>query len=204
MNQSLLQFWAIVTADRKKAAMLGALVLVAGGLWVRAALTTGPSRAKAGAGGGIVTLQADGGEDEGPAEPDLRRTVTVTPAPRNTRDLFALSDALVSLSSQMEPDASGAPKSASGSDDNTQRPGARARDRERRVRDEASSLRLRSTMIGASPIAVIETPEGNRHGVVVRPGDVVEGFRVVAIRTHEVELEKDGVSVTIARAAQEH
>ena len=208
MNKSLLEFWAVITADRKKAAMLGTLVVVAGGLWVRASLMTGPDTAKAGTDAVITTLSTASPGNAAAAEsdePDLRRTIALTSPPPLTRDLFALSDVFVSLSSQTDPAAGGSPKSASGTDDKPLRPIALGPAAiEQRVREEAAGLRLRSTMIGASPIAVIETPGVGRHGAVVRVGDEVEGFRVISIGTEDVELEKAGTRVTLTRSTQKH
>lgn len=206
MNKQLQEAWAIVTADRKKAAVLGALVLVAGGLWLRAALTSGPSKASA-SGESRMTESGKKRAEKAAKKPEdvveraPARTIELAPPPPLTRDLFVLSEALLASSAQTDLVDSGDPKSAAGKDDKPLRPAPiAAQTVSERVASEAARLRLRSTMIGANPIAVIETPDASRAGgVMVRPGEAIAGFTLVAVRAHEVELEKEGVRVTIAR-----
>lgn len=60
----------------------------------------------------------------------------------------------------------------------------------RAVRAQAVSLTLQSTMIGANSSAVI-------NGQVLRVGDYVEGFRVVAIHPRSCNVKKRGVEVSL-------
>ena len=208
MNKQFQEVWTLITSDKKKAMALGSLALVAGGLWLRAAITSGPSKASA---SDKKRMTADGEKrakksGEKNAESDKSETVVrviaVTSPPPLTRDLFALSDALLASSSQMDSDRSGNPKSAVGKDDKPLQSAAmRAQTLEERVQSEASDFRLRSTMIGASPIAVIETQgaKSRQSGTVVRVGEQIEGFTVIAIRARDVELEKEGVRITLSR-----
>lgn len=207
MNAHLQEIWTLITTDKKKATILGALALVAGGLWLRAAMTSGPSTAKA----NEKRMTADGErrakraskKSESETEHDAPvRIIELSPPPPLTRDLFALSDALLASSAQTDPAPFSNPKSASGTDDKSlQSAGMRTQSTEDRVRAEAGKLRLRSTMIGANPIAVIEAGASSRAaGRVVRLGDEIEGFIVRAIHAREIELEKEGVRVTLTRA----
>jgi len=71
------------------------------------------------------------------------------------------------------------------------------------VRQEAAALRLRSTMISSNPIAVIETTAGaGKRASVVRMGDSIEGFVLISVRAREVDLEKNGVRVTLSRSPE--
>lgn len=204
MNERVAEIWAIVTADKKKAGVLACLVLVAVGLWLRAALTSGPSRADASTSAnasGFASSRDTGKNkpDDAPAAPP--KPVRFIQPEALDRDMFALSDPLVALSAQ--PDRAGAdnPKSPMGTDDKSQRAGtSEAVSIETRVRQESESLRLTSTMIGTNPIAVIESTAGaRRNAAVLRVGDTIDGFTLVEVHAHSVALEKDGVRVTLSR-----
>ncbi len=209
MNQRFAEVWAIVTADKKKTGVLACLVLVAVGLWLRAALTSGPSRA----GASTSATDASGfasnktaGKNKGPAEADAAPPKTVrftTPEPLR-RDMFALSDPLVALSAQPDLLVPDDPKSRAGTDDKSARAGGpEPVSIVSRVRQEAESLRLRSTMVGTNPIAVIEPNSGaRRNAAVLRVGDMIDGFTLVEVHAHSVVMEKDGVRVTLSRAGQ--
>lgn len=206
MSDQLREFWAIVTADRKKAAVLGGLALVAGGLWIRAAVTSGPSKATASDAPRMTESAkkrakklAKSDEDSSSKTPS--QTITIQSPDPLTRDLFVVSDALLASSSQMEPADARAPKSAAGIDDKSLRPaGLGAETPKQRVTREAAELRLRSTMIGANPIAVFQNPNGSRQSAsMVRIGGDIAGFKLVAVRAHEAELEKEGIRVTVSR-----
>jgi hypothetical protein len=58
------------------------------------------------------------------------------------------------------------------------------------VREAAASLMLQSTVVGNSPLAVI-------NGEIVRVGDRVESFLVVGIEARRVIVRKDGITVTL-------
>ncbi len=207
MKNQLLEAWAILTSDRKKASVLGSLVLVAGGLWLRAAITSGPKSANASSKTRMTESGKKRAEKSAKAEKDAprltrTRVVEMAPPPELQRDLFMLSDALLASSPQTEPNDMGTPKSAGGKVDKSLRPAViAAQTIEERVASEAARLQLRSTMIGANPTAVIESDDTSRSGAtVVRVGNTVAGFTVIAIRAREVELEKEHVRVTIARS----
>jgi len=208
MNNQLREAWAILTADRRKAAVLGALVFIAAGLWLRAAITSGPSKAKGfneprmteSGNKSAKKKNASSDAEEGFTKPP--RVINFNPPSPLVRDLFILSDELLASSPQTEPGDPAAPKSASGTDDKPVRTAAPpAQTVEQRIAHEAAALRLRSTMIGANPIAVIESADAPRGGSsVVRLGETIAGFTLIAVRAHEVELEKENVRVTIARS----
>jgi hypothetical protein len=204
VNKQLHETMVILAADKKKAAFLGSLLFVAIGLWVRAALVTGPHEAQ-GAGntmsaGSASPDRADEPskkEDEVFAQRVIVRVPTVKPL---TRDLFALSDGLLALSAQTDQAQPDDPKSSLRIDDksNQSRPESAAA-REKRIHQEAAQLSLRSTMTGSNPVAVIAQDSGKLAGVVVRLGEEIAGFMLVQVRAREVEIEKEGVRVALTR-----
>ncbi len=68
-----------------------------------------------------------------------------------------------------------------------------------RVEKEASGLRLRSTLLGTSPTAVIETAS-DRKSYVLTPGQEIVGFTLVEVLSSGVVLEKEGVRIEVLRA----
>jgi hypothetical protein len=58
------------------------------------------------------------------------------------------------------------------------------------VRRQASNLKLQSTMMGASPKALID-------GVLVGEGDVVASFRVLSIEARRIVVEQKGIKLEI-------
>ncbi len=207
MNRQLLQFWIIITADRKKVFALCTLLLSAISLWARNAFTSGDDSRPQG-----TSVRADGseGSDQSLNEGDggdgtkMRRRVSIPPITPLSRDLFATNEEYFSSSAQTDSVDEDDAKSAPGNDDNpkAQRELAQ-RLLERRVRREAEELRLRSTMMGALPIAVIETKSsGSSAGVVVRVGQMIDGFRLVEVGRDIAVLEKEGVHVELGRRRQ--
>src|SRR5690606_31572506 len=119
MNAHLQEAWTLITSDKKKATMLGALALVAGGLWLRAAVTSGPSSAKANekrmtADGEKRAKKAAKANQSDESEEDVVRIIELSSPPPLTRDLFALSEALLASSAQTDLIDSSGPKSALG------------------------------------------------------------------------------------------
>ncbi len=204
VNKQLHETMVILAADKKKAAFLGSLLFVAVGLWVRAAMVTGPHEAQ-GAGntmseGAMSPDRADEPsqkESELLAHRDIVRIPTVQPL---TRDLFALSDELLALSAQTDQPQLDDPKSSLGIDDKSNQSGPEsAAAKEKRIHLEAAQLSLRSTMTGSNPVAVIAQDSGKLAGVVVRLGEEIAGFTLVHVRAREVEIEKEGVRVALTR-----
>ena len=67
---------------------------------------------------------------------------------------------------------------------------------------ELSQLRLRGTLLGSSPTAVLETVS-DRKSHVLRPGQEFAGFTLVEIGSASVTLEKEGFTVELERARPE-
>lgn len=210
MNKQLQEVWAVLMADRRKAGALGSLMLVAGGLWIRAALMSGPSKVHASGGatgadgdnGGASGLSSAQSPGSAPVLPS--RAITFSAPPPLSRDLFALSDAILASSPQTDSAPTASPKFERGKDETrVTEPVVSPKTTEELVRDQVERLRLRSTMISSNSIAVIETMTGSRQEArVLRIGDEINGFTLIAVMALQVELEKDGVRVTITRQPQ--
>lgn len=215
MTRRLQEAWLLIMADRKRATMLGALVVVLLGVSVRELGRIGPGKARAQSRSAL--LQAAEAETEGSgktakseetSEKQRAATITIERAPPVSRDLFALSElAFPPAQTELtEMSPSEAAKSEPQMDDT--HPVARADDAElvrERVTREAGVLRLRSAVVGATPTAVIGFAEGARGGAsaVVGLGQLIRGFKVIEIGPAEVLVEKEGVRVTLKRALPE-
>lgn len=205
MRRRLIELWATMMLDRKRAGLLG--LLFVGLLFSvgRVMIDAGPSSASAREGrvdaGGIPGMA---GSFSAVTLEDLRKSGptidVVRPAPIS-RNLFAYDRTYFPEPPQAESTVQVTPKSPLGTDDTTVSEDRSEFERVvERVRMESSGLRLRSTMLGARPVAVIEWKDGrNVTSEVVRPGGSVAGFEVVQVRAQSVLLSKDGVMVELQR-----
>jgi hypothetical protein len=199
-------------ADRKKLTVLAVLgvLLVASG--IRAVVLSGPRAARAsamptenpapGVSGGSAAATSTVGEQRTRRGPETR----VPAPPPLMRDLFALSERHFPKPSQTEPVDDSPPKSETAKVETPPQVPAPtpAETAEARVRKEVERLRLRGTLLGGNPTAVIEIGTGReRRGTVVRPGEDVLGFKLVEVRATEVVLEKDGIRIELKRALPE-
>jgi len=204
MQERLRDLWIVITADKKKAGVLGGLLVVALVLWARTALTESPKRAAASDDQATTQTSTgtagDSGDGANGSEKPREIVRAVSPALLQ-RDLFAVSDERLAPPAQPDPSEEAGHKSEAGSDDKPVEQERSARlTRDERVREEARRLRLRSTMLGRRPMAVIEvTKDRSRTSGVVRLGESIEGFRVVEIAARAAVLEKDGVRVVLER-----
>ena len=204
MNERLQTLWIELTADRRKAAMLGGLLVVAAGLWLRYGLqATGPSKASAATAESIPANESAVALDSAFAEltrvrERLASEVRVIRRPRySDRDVFTLHPDHFPPPLETEISGQEDPKSPVVFVETPEERAAREREsRIRRVRQEADQLRLRSVMVGSTLAAVIEaTVERKTTSHVLRPGQSVEGFVLVEVHTDRVLLEKEGVMV---------
>ena len=201
---------AILLADKKRASMLAILLGLLGIAGLRAVVLLGPSSARASDraenrrdGPGSANASPQGSESgrsrRGPG-------IRVAAPPPLERDLFALNEVYFPPPSQTQPPVHPPPKSeASSVETPPQASGAeRADEPGQRAQRDAQRLRLRGTLLGSAPMAVIEViGSKDRRGTVVRPGQEVEGFVVSEIRAAAVVLERDGVKVELKRALPE-
>jgi len=58
------------------------------------------------------------------------------------------------------------------------------------LRDASETLKLQSTMMGSTPLAIV-------NGNLVREGDIVDGFTVVKIQPQQMTVQKDGVTLEV-------
>ena len=201
MKQRLAEIWILVTDDKKKAGMLAGLVVVLFFMGVRGLLVGEPDSASAVGtapsgldqllGGSLASTYSD------LAGPDGAGLVAVPRPGRVTRDLFAIDEAYFPQTVQPEPSTPSGDKLGSGSSETEGvGPAESALSPEEKIAEEASAFELRSTLVGENPVAILVSGS-EQH--VVSQGDTVDGFLIVEIRSHEVLLEKDGITVAIER-----
>lgn len=209
MKRKLRELWVVVTDDRRKATALAALLLVLAVMGVKTMVDgAGPRGSRAALKGDSASSVADAGQDAvtrtmaalggGPAS----RVISLAPTPRLSRNLFALDESHFPLPVQTEPLRT-SPKTSTDATvearpENADEVKARVI---ARVEEQAKSLRLRSTLLGQSPIAVIESKGRERN--VVRIGQVVDGFTLVEVATNSVLLEMESVRVRLTLARPE-
>ena len=190
----------LAKAEKKQSITLGVLVVAAMGLWLRAAVKSGDDAPTgqqasdtAGAGSSAVT---------GPTLIEIKDFKTVAlraPGPM-TRDVFVPRPEDFPPPAQPEPVDTAPAKSTTGNDDKTNelqelQPQTTAE----RVQEEAQQLRLRSTVVGAHSIAIIETSvAGEDARVVLKVGQSVEGFTLIRVLNRSAVLEKEGIEVTLS------
>ncbi len=213
MNPRIEALWADLTADRKKAGVLGVLLLVGGIVGIRALAQSagGPRTASAqpaAAPASSAAAPPPGGamlRVTGPESVAGARQIDLTPPPssasrgRPSRDVFVLSDAHFP---EPEPEANPAekPKSGASAADTTVDEGEVAR---RRALADAGRLRVRSITVGPKTLAILDFADadaGPRRSQVVRAGDVIRGFTVTQVSALGVVVERDGVTATLRPA----
>lgn len=194
MRANVHKLLILAKAEPKQSITLGVVTVVALGLWARAATQSG-SRAMAD-GGGVADTTLEDREQSSRAS---RETVVIDGAHPITRDLFTPRPEDFPPPVQTEPITGAASKSATGSDDKTNEANSLPQlTPEARVLAESGALTLRSTVVGADPIAVIEVRRsGSPERAVLRIGDSVLGFRLVRVVNRHAVVEKDGVEVKL-------
>jgi hypothetical protein len=193
MNNLKNKLLAEMGRDKKKTAVLSLLLLVGVVVVVRLVMS-GPAPAKAQAAGKALAKQAPAAKQaadaaEAPA-PDLLSGESGTNTQRDrylqqldtriTRDLFSASDQIFG------PAPAGdirARREASGG--NTDLASRRAE-----VEQQSSVLKLQSTVVSETPTAIINDQ-------VVKVGEVIEGFKIVAISPRGCIVEKNSIQLTL-------
>lgn len=215
MKEKLVQVWTELTADKKKASILGALLGLALILGVRALLVGGKAPAPAPAApasAGAAPTGTSGMAQPAPDSPgagatalgssslDLRPPMRFGSVGGVQRDVFRLNPAFfpdvqpAAQEGALE-GANSTPGSADSASEEGLSPQALA---QRRVQADAARLRLRSIMLGPNPVAIVESDvEGAIKATVLRPGESIAGFRVVAVKEDGVTLERGGIEVTL-------
>ncbi|MBL0926411.1 MAG: hypothetical protein IBJ11_02010 [Phycisphaerales bacterium] len=208
MSTRLAELWIILNADRKKSAVLGVLLLALTLLGLRTVLSGGIGSAQA------RDRRAAGQPDAAPAAglaaaaaaAAAGRPIIRVPRPAElTRNLFLVNEVTFPRPVEMPQSAGVAQKSQSETAEDPEV--VRGRERaaaEKRVREQASKLRLRSTMLGRTPMAVVDqVGRSDRRNFVLRPGESVDGLTLVEVSELSVVLEKDGFRVELKRELPE-
>jgi len=202
MKQRIIEFWVMVTADKRKAAVLGVLLLVAVVMWLRMVMVSGgPSAAKASSIARATAQEFENKSDSSDGAGGYERLpiVNIPPVAPLKRDLFAPGPAFGPQPFQTDQTEGGRPKSATRTDDNSAvSPELRRQELERVVREEASRLQLSSTMVGVNPIAVIQVGGAKGTRAVLGIGDSVDGFELIEVSSRTVILMKDDVRVELS------
>lgn len=203
MRTRLAHMWIAMTADKKKAGVLAGLVLVACALGLRAALITRGGAVRAAA---VNTASAPAAPKGGAAKnthaevrkPAGERVVRLPALDGLTRNIFLPDPDVFPLSAQTDAADREAAKSRTGNDDKSSDLERDVRERSRRVREEAGRLRLRSTIVGGTPLVVIERTTGAKGaGLVLRLGQEIDGFTLLEVRSDRAVLQKEGVRVEL-------
>jgi len=209
VSEKLREIWYVLTADKKKAGVLGVSLAVLAVLGLKTLLPLNPSASQASPDGkNLSDSPVSMGQDaleRTVASLDRARSggyVRVPESPALQRDLFAVDPRDFPPPVQAASVTRPTPETKQ---PEVEQPELNADDewalREKRVAKEADALRLGSVMVGRSPLAVIETTKGRRN--VLRVGGVVEGFTLLEVTADSVLLEKDGVKVRLWLAVQE-
>ncbi len=204
MNR-LHEMWIVLHADRRKAGVLLALALVLAFMVGRQALEAGPREASgAGAREGSENAQGPGPGGRAITLDELRLdgpVIEVAIGKPVRRNVFGFDeryfpDPAQSASSSEVEEKSGPEAVESPREDGR----ARLEQIERTVREEAGGLRLKSILMGPSPMAVIESGvSGRRTARTLRIGDRVDGFTLVSVEAAGAVLEKHGVRIELER-----
>lgn len=216
MKARAMEAWVALTSDKRRAGVLGGLVLVALVMWARAALVSssddggaGPAKASASAGseGAAPNASGNAAPSGGAPAADALSTpdqgaVQLPPVPPLARDLFAYSREYFPEPVQTDSTAQEDPKSAPAQveiSSDEEEPEETEDEQALLVRaDAARWLRLRSLMLGKEPVAVIEsTAPKDPRSSVIRVGESIAGFTLVSVAARTVMVERDGVQVEL-------
>lgn len=203
MRSKIAEIKMLLAADKKQATVLAGLLVFLVISMGRMLLNMSPSKASARQ---SSATQADQDQERSSGDAGAARgTVKLAPLPDSARDIFALNPEKFPEPARPEQSAEVGPKSDPGIDESLEAdPLTRQQQTQRAVLAEADLLRLRSTILGANPIAVIESrSEGKTRSVVLGVGDLVDGFQIIEIRRLSVLIEKSGVRVELTRVSPE-
>jgi len=191
----------LLQKDPKKAAVLGVLALLLGGMWARMAMTgqTQPQRASASVANPAASSKkkpaSSFGKTTSANTADALQEWLGKPINPVSRNLFAI---------RMDhfPLAAGTSGSESATTQQTfwealaKSVNTRADQMEKRqnliqnLTDQASQMELQSIVMGAKPKALVD-------GELVGEGDVVASFRVLKIESRRIIVEREGIRLEI-------
>lgn len=174
------QFKKQLMADRKKAGMLLGLCMFGLLLWGRLLWREVPRTATA-TPSALAASPASDSPAAGGVAVEVRKTLEVAFNTDLKRDLFALDEARYPRPEPVK--AVIAEKSAP-------KPADDLEERQNKVREQARGLKLQTTMLGATPRAMIQ-------GSLLKVGESIQGFEIVEIRSRRVVVKKDGVRIEL-------
>jgi len=200
MRAKIAEIKVLLATDKKQATILAGLLVFLVISMGRMLLNMSPSKAQAR--DRTASKSVDRDKSHGSGNGALRMSIELPALPDGTRDIFALNPEKFPEPAQPDQSAEVPPKSDASMDESVE---ARALSEqqlaERGVRQEAERLRLKSTILGSNPIAVIEAPQkGKTRSVVLGVGDELDGFKLIEIQRFSVLIEKNGVRVELTRS----
>lgn len=198
MKQKLQELIVVAQADPKKAIVLGALMIALVVIGARQFLGAGPSSA-------LAQDAVDAVREEALGLSDIEQYVhtgptTVVPAPSGAlRDLFRFDERHFPLPVEEQEDEGTSAKSDDSSDDPTPGVVDPSAQQAARIREEAERFRLRSTLLGTSPVAVFDFGTGSREtrSTMLRIGEVFRGFTLVSVSHRQAVIEQGDLRFTL-------
>lgn len=189
MNFDLQRLWRQMAADKRKLGMMVALLGVAMLLWGRLLLKDVPRTANANPGAAVTRAASTTIGNSNGVETDNvpvdRPVVTVALQDEVVRDLFAFNKDFY-----LDPSEQGVTNVTAKSGDQTTDVSLQRQQAEAAIRVAAQNLVLKSTLLGAQPRAVI-------NGLLLAPGDEVQGFRLTEVRSRAVTVTREGFEIVL-------
>jgi len=186
--------------DKKKSATLAVLCVVAGIVAGRIVMKPLPP-AKANAAAESSTVATTSGGSASPAAPFAEAGQAQRANPNKWREYIAELDTKVSRDifladeSVFPPQELKKPESSNVVVETGPSPEEKLEAKRRIIKVQAQALVLQSTIVSATPTAIINDR-------VLRKGDWISGFKIVAITPRTCTLKKDGIKVTLGMKGQ--
>ncbi|MCA9293383.1 MAG: hypothetical protein KDA20_06185 [Phycisphaerales bacterium] len=195
MQGAITEFWVMVTSDKRKSVVLGTLTLVLIVVIGRALVDGGPARASATSSSASRRERIFSGEVSKIVLDTSGELIPVQRPIKTSRNVFQLNPAVFPPPLQTDPSTSLPPNSRTNyADENPENPDRVRAAAEQEAQQQLARLRLRSTVLGNRPLALIEVVSGrSSHRTWARPGDPVGAFTLVRVETRSVVLELNGV-----------
>jgi len=178
---------AEVARDKKKAIILGLLLLTAAYFIGKLFLAGGPQSVTAAplpSGISAESVEPDTGMIK---LPDLSQDKADAPKTSITRDIFKANPKVFPPVAIADSTGDNGPKVIKASQDDRQ---AALKELKEKIRKEGLALNLESTIGGVRPMAII-------NGSVLGPGGVINGFRIVKIDSLACVVEKEGIQLSL-------
>ena len=204
MKGAATEFWVLATSDKRKAGLLiglvGVLLLVSG----RALLNAGPAEASATS---SSQTRRERMFSDAPSQVVLEATGVYMPVQRPKmpgRNVFDFDPAVFPPPAQTDLSVSLPPNSRTElADDPAEIPSVQELAEQEAMRF-LTKLRLRSTVLGSKPLALIEEVSGRTsRRTWARPGDPVGPFTLERVESRSVVLEMNGVEYELFSDPQE-